>query len=150
MKEIAAALVKAQRAFGPALKTSSNPHFKSRYADVFKGDKNWQGNMTAANISGAAFDGSTLLLQGCAMADADPNMCRIFQFNVRMSGTVPPPSPVDATVAVDVRPATLLAVVRLDPSKLRPGDVPVSIDGRRSVVRSGNADHFSSIDHLIS
>lgn len=34
MKNIAAALVKAQRAFGPALKTSSNPHFKSRYADL--------------------------------------------------------------------------------------------------------------------
>jgi len=30
------------------------------------------------------------------------------------------------------------------------GDVPVSLDGRRSVVRSGNADHFSSIDHLIT
>lgn len=34
MKEISSALVKAQRAFGPALKTSSNPHFKSRYADL--------------------------------------------------------------------------------------------------------------------
>jgi hypothetical protein len=34
MKQIAAALVKAQREFGPALKTSSNPHFKSRYADL--------------------------------------------------------------------------------------------------------------------
>lgn len=34
MKNIAAALVKAQRAFGPALKTSANPHFKSRYADL--------------------------------------------------------------------------------------------------------------------
>jgi len=34
MKEIATALVKAQRAFGPALKTSTNPHFKSRYADL--------------------------------------------------------------------------------------------------------------------
>jgi hypothetical protein len=32
MKQIAAALVKAQKAFGPALKTSTNPHFKSRYA----------------------------------------------------------------------------------------------------------------------
>ena len=30
------------------------------------------------------------------------------------------------------------------------GDVPVSVDGRRSIVRSGNADHFSSIDHLIT
>jgi hypothetical protein len=32
MKEISAALVKAQQAFGPALKTSSNPHFRNRYA----------------------------------------------------------------------------------------------------------------------
>lgn len=34
MKEIAAALVKAQKEFGPALKTSTNPHFRSRYADL--------------------------------------------------------------------------------------------------------------------
>lgn len=34
MKNIAAALVKAQRAFGPALKSSTNPHFKSKYADL--------------------------------------------------------------------------------------------------------------------
>lgn len=34
IKQIAAALVKSQREFGPALKTSSNPHFKSRYADL--------------------------------------------------------------------------------------------------------------------
>jgi len=32
--KIAAALVKAQKAFEPALKTSANPHFKSRYADL--------------------------------------------------------------------------------------------------------------------
>lgn len=34
MKEISAAFVRAQKAFGPALKTSTNPHFKSRYADL--------------------------------------------------------------------------------------------------------------------
>lgn len=34
MKQIATALVKAQKAFAPALKTSTNPHFKSRYADL--------------------------------------------------------------------------------------------------------------------
>ena len=34
MQKIAPALVKAQKAFGPALKTSTNPHFKSRYADL--------------------------------------------------------------------------------------------------------------------
>lgn len=34
MKQIASALVKAQKEFGPALKTSTNPHFKSRYADL--------------------------------------------------------------------------------------------------------------------
>lgn len=32
--KIAAALVKAQKEFGPALKTSTNPHFRSRYADL--------------------------------------------------------------------------------------------------------------------
>ena len=34
MKNLATALVKAQKAFGPALKTSTNPHFRSRYADL--------------------------------------------------------------------------------------------------------------------
>jgi len=34
MKNIATALVKAQKAFGPALKSSTNPPFKSRYADL--------------------------------------------------------------------------------------------------------------------
>ncbi len=34
MKEIASALVKAQKAFGPAFKTATNPHFKKNYADL--------------------------------------------------------------------------------------------------------------------
>ena len=34
MKNIYAAFVKAQTAFGPALKTSTNPHFKSKYVDL--------------------------------------------------------------------------------------------------------------------
>lgn len=34
MKEISAALVRAQKEFGPALKTSTNPHFRSKYADL--------------------------------------------------------------------------------------------------------------------
>lgn len=34
MDKIASALVKAQKAFGPALKTHTNPAFKSRYADL--------------------------------------------------------------------------------------------------------------------
>jgi hypothetical protein len=34
MKEIASALVKAQKAFGPALKTKQNPHLKQKYADL--------------------------------------------------------------------------------------------------------------------
>lgn len=32
--KIAAAFVKAQKSFAPALKTSSNPHFRSKYADL--------------------------------------------------------------------------------------------------------------------
>lgn len=34
MKQIASALVKAQKEFGPALKSSTNPHYRSRYADL--------------------------------------------------------------------------------------------------------------------
>lgn len=34
MKNIYSAFVKAQAGFAPALKTSTNPHFKSRYADL--------------------------------------------------------------------------------------------------------------------
>lgn len=34
MKNIYAAFVKAQAAFAPALKTSLNPHFKTKYADL--------------------------------------------------------------------------------------------------------------------
>lgn len=34
MKQIASALVKAQKDFAPALKTNSNPFFKSKYADL--------------------------------------------------------------------------------------------------------------------
>jgi predicted RecA/RadA family phage recombinase len=34
VKEISAALVKAQRNFAPALKTATNPHFRSQYADL--------------------------------------------------------------------------------------------------------------------
>src|SRR3954452_10253064 len=29
-------------------------------------------------------------------------------------------------------------------------DVPVSVDGRSSIVRAGNADHYAAIDHLIT
>jgi hypothetical protein len=34
MKEIYAAFVKSQKQFGPALKTSTNPHFRTKYADL--------------------------------------------------------------------------------------------------------------------
>jgi hypothetical protein len=34
MKNIASAFVKAKKEFAPALKTSVNPHFKSKYADL--------------------------------------------------------------------------------------------------------------------
>lgn len=34
MQKIATALVKAQRAFAPALKTATNPHFRTKYADL--------------------------------------------------------------------------------------------------------------------
>lgn len=33
-KQVSAAFVKAQKAFGPALKSATNPHFRSKYADL--------------------------------------------------------------------------------------------------------------------
>src|SRR4030095_3276241 len=34
MKQLASAFVKAKKAFGPALKDKTNPHFRSKYADL--------------------------------------------------------------------------------------------------------------------
>lgn len=34
MKQIAAAFIKAKKAFAPAIKNASNPHFRSKYADL--------------------------------------------------------------------------------------------------------------------
>lgn len=34
MKQISSAFVKAQKSFGPALKDKTNPHFRSKYADL--------------------------------------------------------------------------------------------------------------------
>lgn len=55
MKEIAAALVKAQREFGPALKTKTNPHLKAKYADL--------GDCIEAVIDGLNNNGIALMQQ---------------------------------------------------------------------------------------
>ena len=55
MKEIAAALVKAQKAFGPALKTKTNPHLKAKYADL--------GDCIEAVIDGLNNNGIALMQQ---------------------------------------------------------------------------------------
>lgn len=60
MKAIATALVKAQKAFGPALKTSTNPHFRSRYADL--------SNCVEAVID-ALNDNGIALIQNCHPCD---------------------------------------------------------------------------------
>lgn len=55
MKEIAQALVKAQKAFGPALKTKTNPHLKTKYADL--------GDCIEAVIDGLNNNGIALMQQ---------------------------------------------------------------------------------------
>jgi len=55
IKQIAAALVKAQRAFGPALKTKTNPHLKAKYADL--------GDCIEAVIDGLNNNGIALMQQ---------------------------------------------------------------------------------------
>jgi hypothetical protein len=61
MKQIATALVKAQKAFGPALKSSTNPHFKSRYADL--------ANCVEA-VVGALNDNGVALIQTLSESDS--------------------------------------------------------------------------------
>jgi hypothetical protein len=55
IKQIAAALVKAQREFGPALKTKNNPHLKAKYADL--------GDCVEAVIDGLNNNGIMLMQQ---------------------------------------------------------------------------------------
>jgi hypothetical protein len=50
MSNIAAALVKARKAFGPAIKTKSNPHLKSKYADLSACLEAVEDALTAAGI----------------------------------------------------------------------------------------------------
>jgi ERF superfamily len=50
MSNIATALVKARKAFGPALKTKSNPHLKSKYADLSACLEAVEDALTAAGI----------------------------------------------------------------------------------------------------
>tara|TARA_B110000503_G_C7159487_1_gene418951 strand:- start:2193 stop:2741 length:549 start_codon:yes stop_codon:yes gene_type:complete len=56
MKELATALVKAQKAFQPALKTSINPHFRSKYADLAA---------CVDAVMGALNDNGIALIQKC-------------------------------------------------------------------------------------
>ena len=51
MKNIATALVQAQKAFGPALKSATNPHFKSRYADLAACVDAVMGSLNGAGIA---------------------------------------------------------------------------------------------------
>lgn len=61
MKAISAALVKAQKAFGPALKTSKNPHFKSQYADLAA---------CVEAVIDALNDAGIMLMQQCHESDS--------------------------------------------------------------------------------
>lgn len=61
MKAISAALVEAQKAFGPALKTSKNPHFKSQYADLAA---------CVEAVIDALNDAGIMLMQQCHESDS--------------------------------------------------------------------------------
>jgi hypothetical protein len=65
MKLIATALVKAQKEFGPALKTSSNPYFTSKYADL--------ATVVEAVIDGLNNNGIALV-QKCHESDTGVNV----------------------------------------------------------------------------
>lgn len=65
MKLIATALVKAQKEFGPALKTSNNPYFTSKYADL--------ATVVEAVIDGLNNNGIALV-QKCHESDTGVNV----------------------------------------------------------------------------
>ena len=60
MKQISSALVKAQKAFGPALKTSTNPHFRSKYAAL---------DACIEAVVGALNDNGIMLMQQTHICD---------------------------------------------------------------------------------
>jgi hypothetical protein len=60
MKNIASALVKAQKAFAPALKDSSNPFFKTKYADL---------SSCVKAVIDALNDNGIALIQNCHPCD---------------------------------------------------------------------------------
>lgn len=64
--KLTAALIRAQRAFKPALKTSYNPHFKSHYADLHSvneavDDALWQNGLTVTQTCDVRPEGVVLL-----------------------------------------------------------------------------------------
>jgi hypothetical protein len=69
MKLIATALVKAQKAFGPALKTATNPHFKSRYADL---------SACVEAVIGGLNDNGIALIQRNSLDDAGVTVETVF------------------------------------------------------------------------
>ena len=60
MKQISSALVKAQKAFGPALKTSVNPHFRNKYASL---------DVCIEAVVGALNDNGIMLMQQTHLCD---------------------------------------------------------------------------------
>jgi len=68
-KQIASAFVKAQKGFAPALKTSSNPFFKSKYADL---SACIEAVLDSLNNNGIA------VLQHCHESDAGVKVSTVF------------------------------------------------------------------------
>jgi hypothetical protein len=69
MKNIATALVKAQKAFAPALKDSSNPFFKTKYADL---------SACVKAVIDALNDNGIALVQNCHPCDDGVSVETIF------------------------------------------------------------------------
>lgn len=69
MKNVSAAFVKAQKAFGPALKTHTNPAFRSKYADL---SACVEAVMDALNANGIA------LMQTCHDAESGVTVETVF------------------------------------------------------------------------
>ena len=138
MKQIATALVQAQKAFAPALKNAYNPHFKNKYADLAACV---EAVIDALNNNGIALVQKSYDCVGGIMVETvfvhesgEMLECGILQFPVVKND---PPAYMSALTYA--RRGSLMAAC---------GIAPEDDDGAMATIPAKNVDESALIDHL--
>ena len=138
MKQIATALVQAQKAFAPALKNAYNPHFKNKYADLAACV---EAVIDALNNNGIALVQKSYDCVGGIMVETvfvhesgEMLECGILQFPVVKND---PPAYMSALTYA--RRGSLMAAC---------GIAPEDDDGAMATIPAKNVNETALIDHL--